>query len=171
MISEEFKTVYLTFYNLFMYIGFIYIACVLCIKFAKDGVDFFPKAYDTVGPAMKFFQLLQFLEVMHPLFGYVKGGMLMPFLQIAGRAFILFLMLDNEPRIQKMPVTFYLFLTWSAIEIIRYVIFNFTFKCFLNDTTWNRVFPLQEMTIIDKNSLFICKTVILKFLIIVLHRE
>lgn len=105
-----------------MYIGFIYIACVLCIKFAKDGANFFPTVYETVGPAMKFFQLLQFLEVMHPMFGYVKGGVFMPFLQVTGRIFILFLMVDQEPRIQKMPVVFYLFLAWSAIEIIRYVI-------------------------------------------------
>lgn len=118
-IPEEFKTIYLTFYNLFMYVGFMYIACVLCIKYAKDGTDFFPETYETLGPAMKFLQLLQFLEVMHPLFKYVKGGVLMPFLQIGGRSFILFLMLDYEPRIQKMPVTFYLFLAWSAVEIIR----------------------------------------------------
>lgn len=97
----------------------MYISCVLCIKYAKDGTKFFPETYDTVGAVFKFLQLLQFLEVMHPLFGYVKGGVMMPFMQIFGRFFILFLMLDYEPRIQKMPVTFYLFLAWSAIEVIR----------------------------------------------------
>lgn len=102
-----------------MYIGFLYVVCVLCIKYAKDGSDFIPETYDAVGPALKFLQLLQFLEVMHPLFGYVKGGMLMPLLQIGGRFFILFLMLEFEPRIQKMPVTFFLFLAWAAVELIR----------------------------------------------------
>lgn len=106
-----------------MYVGFIYVACVLCIKFARDGTDYFPKVYESVGPTIKFFQLIQFLEVMHPMFGYVKGGVLMPFLQIMGRLFVLFLMVDQEPRIQKMPVVFYLFLAWSAIELIRYVCF------------------------------------------------
>lgn len=111
----------MTLYNLFMFIGFMYISLVLCIKYAKDGPNFFPYTYEAVGSVMKFMQLLQCLEIMHPLFGYVKGGVLMPFLQIIGRLFILFLMVDQEPRIQKMPVTFYLFLVWSAIEVIRYV--------------------------------------------------
>lgn len=85
----------------------------------RDGTDFFPVTYKTIGPAMCFMQMLQFLEVLHPIFNYVKGGVMMPLLQIFGRFFVLFLMLEHEPRIQKMPVVFYLFLAWSAIEIIR----------------------------------------------------
>lgn len=118
---ENFKKVYLTFYNLFMFIGFLYIICVLIIRYAKDDVKFIQETYKTVGPIMGFLTLLQFLEVMHPIFGYVKGGALMPFMQIFGRALILFVMLEHEPRIQVMPVVFYLFVVWSAIEVIRYI--------------------------------------------------
>ncbi|XP_072393231.1 very-long-chain (3R)-3-hydroxyacyl-CoA dehydratase isoform X1 [Diabrotica undecimpunctata] len=118
--KEDFKKVYLTFYNLFMYICFMYISTVLCIRYVKDGSDFFPHVYDTVGPVICFAQLMQCLEILHPVFGYVKGGVLMPWLQIEGRLFVLLVNLDQERRIQLMPVTFYLFLTWSAIEIIRY---------------------------------------------------
>ncbi|KAG5893047.1 hypothetical protein JTB14_014827 [Gonioctena quinquepunctata] len=118
--KEDFKIVYLTFYNLFMYVGFMYITCVLCMMYGKNGLAFFPHTYEIVGPTMCFLQLLQCLEILHPLFGYVKGSMLPPFLQIAGRLFVLFLNMETEPRIQKMPVVYYLFLSWSAIEIIRY---------------------------------------------------
>nr|CAH7764391.1 unnamed protein product [Callosobruchus chinensis] len=117
--KEDFKKVYLTLYNLFMYVGFMYITSVLCIRYAREGTDFFPTVYDSVGHVMKYLQILQILEIFHPMVGYVRGGAFVPFLQIVGRFFILFLMLDKEERIQKMPVTFYLFLAWSAIEIIR----------------------------------------------------
>jgi hypothetical protein len=39
-------------------------------------------SYEAVGGAMKFCQLMQFLEVMHPLFGYTKGGVLTPLMQV-----------------------------------------------------------------------------------------
>lgn len=38
--------------------------------------------YEAVGHIMKFCQLMQFLEVMHPMFGYTKGGVLMPLVQV-----------------------------------------------------------------------------------------
>lgn len=112
--------VYLSMYNLCMYVGFMYIVCVLSMRYLKDGVDSFAGTYAAVSPVMCFLQLMQFLEVLHPLFGYVSGGAFVPFIQIGGRAFILFILLEFEPRIQTMPVVFYLFMTWSTIEIIRY---------------------------------------------------
>ncbi|XP_060523846.1 very-long-chain (3R)-3-hydroxyacyl-CoA dehydratase isoform X2 [Cylas formicarius] len=119
-IREDFKRVYLSIYNLFMFVGYMYILSVLCMRYIKDGPNFFPETYDTIGKAMCFIQLLQVLEVMHPLFGYVKGGIMMPFMQVVGRLFVLFAMVECEPRIQKMPVVFYLLLVWSSIEVIRY---------------------------------------------------
>ena len=38
--------------------------------------------YEAVGHVMKFCQLMQLLEVMHPMFGYTKGGVLMPLIQV-----------------------------------------------------------------------------------------
>jgi very-long-chain (3R)-3-hydroxyacyl-CoA dehydratase len=118
--KEDFKKVYLSLYNLFMYVGFMYVVCVLSVRYLKDGSDSFPGTYAAVGPAMCFLHLIQILEIMHPMFGYVKGGLLIPLLQIGGRLFTLIVMLEFEPRLQVMPVVFYLFMTWSAIEIIRY---------------------------------------------------
>lgn len=78
-----------------------------------------PKTYETVGNAMKFCQLLQYLEVLHPLFGYTKGGALIPFFQVTGRNFVLFIMIEMEERMQTKPVIFYVFIVWSLVEIIR----------------------------------------------------
>jgi very-long-chain (3R)-3-hydroxyacyl-CoA dehydratase len=38
--------------------------------------------YEAVGHVLKFCQLMQLLEVMHPMFGYTKGGVLMPLVQV-----------------------------------------------------------------------------------------
>lgn len=98
-----------------------------------------PFAYITVGNAMKFCQLLQYLEVMHPLFGYTKGSTLFPFLQVTGRNFILFCMIDAENRIQTKPVIFYLFVVWASIECVRYPYYIMSLlRTEVNVLTWLR---------------------------------
>lgn len=117
--SEDIKKVYLIFYNLFMFVGFFYICLVMSVRYLRDGIDSIPGTYDAVGGAMKFIQLLQFLEVMHSMFGYTKTFLLASFLQVGGRNLILFALIEAEPRLQPKPVVFYLFAVWSAIEIVR----------------------------------------------------
>lgn len=78
-----------------------------------------PTAYALVGNAMKFIQLLQYLEVLHPMFGYTKGSALIPFMQVTGRNFVLFVMIEFEERMQSKPAVFYVFVIWSLIEIFR----------------------------------------------------
>lgn len=120
--KEQNRTVYLIFYNLCQFIGFLYVMIVMGIRYYRDGTDSMVGTFDAVGNAIKFCQILQYLEVLHPLFGYTKGGMLMPFLQITGRNFVLFAMIDAEERMHTKPVVFYLFIMWASIEIIRYVL-------------------------------------------------
>ncbi|XP_046746680.1 very-long-chain (3R)-3-hydroxyacyl-CoA dehydratase isoform X2 [Diprion similis] len=105
--------------------------------------------YESVGTAMKFVQLLQFLEVMHPLFGYTKGGFMTPLLQVGARAIILFCMIESEPRMQTKPVVFYLFVVWSSVEIVRYPYYltqlfktEFSFLTWLRYTIWMPLYPL-----------------------------
>lgn len=64
---------------------------------------------------------MQFLEIFHPLFGYTKGSVIEPFIQVGGRSVILFCLIEAEERIQDKPVIFYLILCWSVIEIFRYL--------------------------------------------------
>ncbi|KAG8222180.1 hypothetical protein J437_LFUL001272 [Ladona fulva] len=75
--------------------------------------------YEAVGSALKFCQLIQFLEVMHPLFGYTKGGVWTPLVQVGGRGIVLFCLIEMEPRMHTKPVIFYLFFIWSLVEIFR----------------------------------------------------
>ena len=107
------------------------------------------ETYNTVGNAMKFIQLLQFMEVMHPMFGYTKGNPLVAFLQVAGRGFILFCMIEAEPRMQTKPVVFYVFLVWSLVEVFRYPYYitqllnvEIPFLTWLRYTIWMPLYPL-----------------------------
>ncbi|XP_011312782.1 very-long-chain (3R)-3-hydroxyacyl-CoA dehydratase 4 [Fopius arisanus] len=117
---EDYRKVYLVLYNLCQFVGFMYILTVMSIRYSREGPDSMAETYSSVGGAMRFLQLLQFLEVMHPMFGYTKGNPLIAFVQVGGRAFILFLMIEAESRMQTKPVVFYLFFVWSLVEVFRY---------------------------------------------------
>lgn len=108
-----------------MYLGFFYICCVLGVRFLRYGVDSFLGTYDAVGHVMCFLHLLMFLEVLHPIFGYTNSSAITSFMQIIGRIIVLFALVRPEPRMQIKPVVFYMFLVWSAVEIVRY-----THTCF-----------------------------------------
>lgn len=147
--SESFKKVYLIFYNLFQFIGFMYILVVMGIRYSRDNADSMPGTYEAVGNALKFIQLIQYLEVMHPIFGYTKGGALIPFIQVSGRNFVLFAMLEHEPRMMTKPVVFYLFVMWSLVEVVRYPYyltqlfkFEIGLLTWLRYTIWIPLYPL-----------------------------
>jgi very-long-chain (3R)-3-hydroxyacyl-CoA dehydratase len=147
--KENFKKVYLVLYNLFQFVGFTYILVVMGVRYSRDGQDSMQGTYHAVGNALKFVQLIQYLEVMHPIFRYTKGSALVPFLQVTGRNFVLFIMIEKEPRMVTKPVIFYLFIIWSMIEIVRYpyyltqlLNFQIGILTWLRYTLWIPLYPL-----------------------------
>jgi very-long-chain (3R)-3-hydroxyacyl-CoA dehydratase len=147
--KENLKKVYLIFYNLCQFVGFMYIATVMTVRYFKDGPNSMEGTYEAVGHVLKFCQLMQFLEVMHPMFGYTKGGVLMPLIQVLGRNIILFCMIEAEPRMWEKPVVFYLFLIWSSVELVRYPYYvsellkiNSGPLVWLRYTIWIPLYPL-----------------------------
>ncbi|KAG7201078.1 hypothetical protein KM043_017621 [Ampulex compressa] len=156
--KEDFEKVYLMIYNLCQFIGFIYISIVMGIKYSRDGPESMRDTYTSVGNPMKFIQLLQFLEVMHPLFGYTKSSTFVAFVEVGGRAFVLFCMIEVEPRMQTKPVVFYLFLIWSTVQIVRYPHYilqllsvEIPFFTWLRYTIWMPLYPLS----------FVCEGIII----------
>ncbi|OXU22737.1 hypothetical protein TSAR_012345 [Trichomalopsis sarcophagae] len=207
--KEDYKKVYLIFYNLFQCIGFIYILSVMGIRYYRDGSELtlyslnaaensgllkqrcFPEdyrrdskqcsrscisiaihtqscalanashhstlwpgnsirhTYEVVGNPMKFIQILQILEIMHLVFDYTRGNPLITTLQVGGRAFILFFMIEAEPRMQTKPVVFYIFIVWSVVEVIRYPYYmtnllnvKISALTWLRYTIWMPLYPL-----------------------------
>lgn len=150
--KEQFKKVYLILYNLFQFVGFSYILIVMAVRWSRDGASSMPGTYEAVGNAFKFVQLLQYLEAMHPIFGYTKGGALAPFLQVTARNFILFAMIDQESRMMIKPVVFYLFIVWSIIEVIRYPYYltqlvnkEISILTWLRYSIWIPLYPIGGM--------------------------
>lgn len=119
-ISESRRKIYLFCYNLFMFCGFLYIFFVINVHYAKKGEEFIPKTFAYIGNVFKMLHLLMILEIMHPLFGYTRGSVKEAAMQVLGRNFIIFAMIEAEPRMQEKPVVFYLFVIYTLIELIRY---------------------------------------------------
>ncbi|XP_034943983.1 very-long-chain (3R)-3-hydroxyacyl-CoA dehydratase [Chelonus insularis] len=147
--KEDLRVVYLVLYNLCQFVGFIYVITIMTIRYSREGPDSMEKTYESVGNIMKFIHLLQFLEVMHPMFGYTKGSTFVAFLQVGGRAFVLFCMIECEPRMQTKPVVFYLFFIWSLVEVFRYPYYitqvlnvNIPLLTWFRYTIWIPLYPL-----------------------------
>jgi len=119
-LNESWRKCYLFVYNLFMFCGFCYAIIVMSLKYSADPDTFPTKCWDTVGNIFKFLHLLMYLEVLNPMFGYTKGSVLEATIQVTGRCIWIFCLIDSEPRMQSKPVVFYLFMTYSVIEIFRY---------------------------------------------------
>lgn len=133
-----------------MFIGYLFVMIVLGIYYYRDGIEgSLEDVWVTVGSAMKFCQLLQYLEVMHPLFRYTSGSPIYPFLQVTGRNFVLFCMIDAESRMHTKPVVFVLFAIWASIECIRYPYYFLSLLktevyalTWLRYTMWIPLYPL-----------------------------
>ena len=58
---------------------------------------------------------------------------------VFGRIFFLFALVDAEPRMHEKPVVFYIFMTYSAIEVVRYPYYMLsTYNIELGLLTWIR---------------------------------
>ncbi|XP_068203488.1 very-long-chain (3R)-3-hydroxyacyl-CoA dehydratase [Palaemon carinicauda] len=146
---ESVKNIYLFLYNLWQFVGFIYIVSVLTMRYMKDGPDSMEGTYGAVGWMVKMCFTTQFLEILHPMVGYTKGSVFEPIVQVCGRGIIFFCLIEGEERMQPKPVIFYLFLIWSLIEIVRYPYYmlrvydiNIGFLTWLRYTIWIPLYPL-----------------------------
>uniref|UniRef100_A0A2R5LAJ8 Very-long-chain (3R)-3-hydroxyacyl-CoA dehydratase n=1 Tax=Ornithodoros turicata TaxID=34597 RepID=A0A2R5LAJ8_9ACAR len=147
--AQEMRRVYLFLYNLFQFVGFLYIAIVLLIRYAKDGERSMEGTWDAAGKAMQVVILLQGLEVVHPLLGYTVGSFLHPLVLVGGRILIIFAMIKAEPRMQTKPVVFYLFAIYTLVELFRYPYYmlrtynkSIGFMTWLRYTVWIPLLPL-----------------------------
>lgn len=145
----DMKTTYLFTYNFLQFMGFMYIVTVLSYNFFKLGLVAKQKAFESVGYQIMFCQAAAVLEVIHPLLGLVKTGIVPPLMQVGGRNLILFMLILQDVRLQIAPVVWYLLMTWSTIEIIRYPFYMFSsigmdvkMVTWLRYTAWIPLYPL-----------------------------
>ncbi|EDV26485.1 uncharacterized protein TRIADDRAFT_54534 [Trichoplax adhaerens] len=111
--------------------------------------DFHVGTYDITGSYMKFCQALAVLEVIHPLLGIVKSGVLTPAIQVFGRNMVLFMIISPQESIHGEKIVILLFLAWSLIEVIRYPqyalsVINYPIRIitWLRYTAWIPLYPV-----------------------------
>ncbi|KAM4675921.1 very-long-chain (3R)-3-hydroxyacyl-CoA dehydratase 3 [Discoglossus pictus] len=114
------KRGYLFMYNLVQFLGFSWIFVNMTVRLFILGQDSFYDTFHTMADMMYFCQTLAFLEIINPLIGLVKTGVVPAVMQVLGRNFILFIILGNLEEIQTKSAVFFIFYVWSTIEVIRY---------------------------------------------------
>ncbi len=166
---QEFKTAYLFLYNLFQFVGFIYLFVIFIIHFFKEGPGKFsifcyrndqhfdfshsPETIKTIYPSLrntiKFLNLMQILEIVNPLVGYTTGSALLPAIQLSGRTFFIFLLIDRQEEMQAHYATFYLLLVYTLSELLRYPYYmlhiykvNIRLVTWVRYTAWMLLYPL-----------------------------
>lgn len=146
---ESMKKVYLFLYNLWQFIGFIYIVVVMGTRYLRDGPASMEGTHLNVGWMMRLCFITQFLEIFHPMVGYTKGSVFEAIVQVGGRGIIFFCLIEGEERMQTKPVIFYLYLVWSLIELVRYPYYmlrvydvEISFLTWLRYTIWIPLYPL-----------------------------
>jgi very-long-chain (3R)-3-hydroxyacyl-CoA dehydratase len=118
--SSPFKTVYLVGYNLIQWLAFSYVVGSLVYRLAINGLEGVPGAYQSVATVFRLLFIGQSLEILNPLLGVTRGSPFAAMVQIGFRSFLLFALIDAEPRVQDNKSVAFLILTWSVGEVIRY---------------------------------------------------
>lgn len=75
--------------------------------------------YRSIRFPIKFLDLMQLLEIVHPVIGYTNGNAVVPFVQWFGRSFFIFCLVDQQVQIQSHYATFYLLLVYTISELFR----------------------------------------------------
>ncbi|RDD46308.1 Very-long-chain (3R)-3-hydroxyacyl-CoA dehydratase [Trichoplax sp. H2] len=145
----QIKVGYLVFYNLLQAVCFSIITGTILSRIIADPYDFHVGTYDITGSYMKFCQALAVLEVIHPLLGIVKSGVLTPAIQVFGRNMVLFMIISPQESIHGEKIVILLFLAWSLIEVIRYPqyalsVINYPIRIitWLRYTAWIPLYPV-----------------------------
>lgn len=85
------------------------------------ALESFYDTFHTVADMMYFCQMLALVETLNAAIGVTNSPVLPALIQFLGRNFILFLVFGTMEEMQNKAVVFFVFYSWSAIEIFRCV--------------------------------------------------
>ncbi|XP_067932027.1 very-long-chain (3R)-3-hydroxyacyl-CoA dehydratase-like [Watersipora subatra] len=145
---QDLKKHYLFSYSLFQFITWTFILVKVILGLIYTGAEDY-KVYDDVGIVLVISQIFSVLEIIHPLIGLVKSGVIAPLAQVCGRCLMLLAVICNEPKLQTGPATTYLILFWSLADFIRHPFYmmssmkaSFYWLVWLRYTMWIPLYPL-----------------------------
>lgn len=143
------KTGYLVTYNVIQWLIHLYIFLFCAINLYRGGSKMFAYTYSHCGKSVQLAVVLSWIEAINPYSGITKGSWVTPAVQCYGRSFAMFcLWLTAESIMHDWYVTI-LFMSWSAIEVIRYPLYvcqltemNAKFLTWLRYTIWIPLYPV-----------------------------
>ncbi|KAG9489032.1 very-long-chain (3R)-3-hydroxyacyl-CoA dehydratase 3 [Eleutherodactylus coqui] len=143
------KRGYLFMYNLVQFLGFSWIFVNMTVRLFILGKDSFYDTFHTMSDMMYFCQTLAVLEIINPLIGLVKTGVVPALIQVFGRNVILFIILGQLDEMQSKGAVFFVFYMWSTIEIFRYPFYmlasidmQWKLLTWIRYTIWIPTYPL-----------------------------
>lgn len=115
-----FARVYLTFYNVTLTIGWLYLFIFTLKNYKSENYQ------ELIEVPLRIVQTTAYLEVFHPLLGLVKSPFLFAFLQNTAKNYIVWF-ICGIGSFSSFQVQFLicLVLTWSGTEVIRYLYYVF----------------------------------------------
>ncbi|KAI0232662.1 Very-long-chain (3R)-3-hydroxyacyl-CoA dehydratase [Lamellibrachia satsuma] len=147
-VPVTFRLVYMVLFNLFQTVGFTYIIVVLLFKLLQHGKASKTEAFASVGPQMACVLSMAVMEVVHPIFGWVRSSVVTTAMQVFGRGLIFFVLIMQESRLQHYEATWWLFIVWSLVEVVRYPYYllscvkkEWGFLTWLRYTIWIPLYP------------------------------
>ncbi|KAG8575020.1 hypothetical protein GDO81_009414 [Engystomops pustulosus] len=147
------KRGYLFMYNLVQFLGFSWIFVNMTVRLFILGKDSFYDTFHTMSDMMYFCQTLAVLEIINPLIGLVKTGVVPALIQVLGRNFILFIVLGQLDEMQSKGAVFFVFYLWSTIEIFRYPFYmlacidvHWKLLTWIRYTIWIPLYPLGALS-------------------------
>ncbi|GAB5572360.1 very-long-chain (3R)-3-hydroxyacyl-CoA dehydratase 3 [Prionailurus iriomotensis] len=134
------KKGYLFMYNLVQFLGFSWIFV---------NMTSFYDTFHTLADMMYFCQMLSVVETINAAIGVIKSPVIPCLIQLLGRNFILFIIFGTMEEMQNKAVVFFVFYTWSAVEIFRYPFYmlscidmDWKVLTWLRYTVWIPLYPL-----------------------------
>ncbi|XP_065836202.1 uncharacterized protein [Oscarella lobularis] len=123
--EKDFKrlliSIYLFTYNSLQWVVFTLILIVAAYQFIYYGFDEgASKVYNATSTLMNLGQGMAFLEIVHPLLGFVRTGVSTTIVQVFARNVLLFLLVNPLPQLHSHWTTAWLYIAWSAAEFLRY---------------------------------------------------
>ncbi|KAF0886013.1 HACD3 dehydratase, partial [Crocuta crocuta] len=150
------KKGYLFMYNLVQFLGFSWIFVNMTVRFFilgkgkhKISTLSFYDTFHTLADMMYFCQMLSVVETINAAIGVIRSPVIPCLIQLFGRNFILFIIFGTMEEMQNKAVVFFVFYTWSAVEIFRYPFYmlscidmDWKVLTWLRYTVWIPLYPL-----------------------------
>jgi very-long-chain (3R)-3-hydroxyacyl-CoA dehydratase len=151
-VMQLFIKCYLFVYNVAQWIIYSSIGLLCLTRLFLYGQDSVSGTYDAVDTLMSLGQGLAFLEIIHPLLGFVRTGLLAPILQVASRNTVFFLFIVPFKEMHSKWTVAILLFDWSVAEFVRYPYYALSsfgaerkWITWLRYSCWMVLYPLGMM--------------------------